>query len=878
MGQRREHGTVVPAQTRAVPSWPRLRVPVVRRERLLASLDPIIDQSGPPLGLLSAPAGFGKTTLLSQFCQDVTDQDRAYIAWAALDTSGTRAGSIWRTVLSALESSSPQAAEALADLLSPRRPPDDTFLGRFLERARDLPDPTILVLDDVQVLTSAAVVSQLGVLSRRLPPPMRLVLSSRHDPAFSLHEARLAGNLIELRARELAFSAAETAEVLRGLPLGADDIAAVVDLTEGWPAGVQLARTVLRRPGDGGRLATLFNAQAGVLADYLFQESFTATSPEAQEVLLRTAVVPQLNDDLAVELTGRADAGEVILGMEDLAPLLDRFDGPDGQVVWFSYHPLLRSYLHAEFARRDRTELRSSHRSASLWFGRNGDALAAIEHALASADSELIDQQLRRSGPDLLLSGESEQLRQVLTEQRQVATDWTAVLGACVAAQDGNVAAAKGWLASADVAASPDGQLRSLHAAVSLRIDQLTGESSPAELVWSSEPQPSWSEDLRLLIAMIRGTSLLNGGESAVAERELEQAITLASTLGRAPVEVHCRTMWAAAALGRGDYLESSRRVDLAVARAEEMGDVHDPVLAYADVLMGWIAFQRLDDTTANEHLARAQAQPSDSLDPVVAMSARSQADLLTVALGLGDLTSPGEDQGDEEPGLDPLPDSLLVYASFDRVRRALERGRTDLVRRSVDHATSMLPPGGDAVTLRAIAMAAQGRDDQARRMLRPVVEESTECLVSSSLVAALLLDATHAIRAEHPYEAFDEVQRALEICASTGGYRELAMASPELLAYVSEQTDRLNGYSEPIKRALELARLPADGQKIALLTDRELDILRELPTLNRVDEIAANLMVSTNTVKTHIRGVYRKLGVRSRKEAVRMARRRGLL
>jgi LuxR family maltose regulon positive regulatory protein len=878
MGQRREHGTVAAARTRIVPSWPQLRVPVVRRDRLLASLHPIVDRSGPPLALLSAPAGFGKTTLLSQFCQEVTDRGRAHVAWAALDTSGTRAGSIWRTVLSALKSSSPEAAEVLADLLSTRRPPDDTFLGRFLERARDLPEPTILVLDDVQVLTSAAVVSQLGVLSRRLPPPMRLVLSSRHDPAFSLHEARLAGNLIELRARELAFSAVETAEVLSSLPLGDDDIAAVVDLTEGWPAGVQLARTVLRRPGDGGRLATLFNAQAGVLADYLFQESFTATSPEAQEVLLRTAVVPQLNDDLAVELTGRADAGEVILGMEDLAPLLDRFDGPSGQDVWFSYHPLLRSYLHAEFARRDRTELRAAHRSAALWYERHGEVLAAIEHALASAEAELIDDLLRRLGPDLLLSGEGGQLRQVLTEQRQVVTDWTSVFGACVTAQEGKVAAAKGWLAGADVTASPNPQLRSLHAAVSLRIDHLAGEPSSAELVWSSEPQPSWSEDLRLLVAMIRGTTLVNGSDSAIAEHDLEQAIALARTLGRVPVEVHCRTLWAAAALGRGNYLEASRRADLALERAEELGDDHDPILAYADLLMGWIAFQRLDDAAASEHLKQARNVPSDSLDPVVAMAARSQADLLAVALGLDEPSSPSDDQGEEEPDLAPLPDSLLAYSCFARVRRALERGRTDLVRRSVDHATSLLPPSGDAVTLRAIAMTAQGRDDQARRMLRPVVEGSTECLVSSSLVAALLLDATHAIRAEHPYEAFDEVQRALEICASTGGHRELATASPDLLAYLSEQTDRLNGHSELIGRALEVARLPTDVPTIALLTDRELDILRELPTLNRVDEIAANLMVSTNTVKTHIRGVYRKLGVRSRKEAVRVARRRGLL
>jgi len=874
MGQRNEHGVDVPARPRAAQSWPRLRVPVVRRDRLLESLFRIVDHSGPPLALLSAPAGFGKTTLLSQFCQDVTDQGLANVAWASLDTSGTYARSIWRAVLAALEASSPEARDVLADLLSPRRPPDDTFLGRFLERARELPDPTILVLDDLQVLASAAVVSQLGVLSRRLPPSMRLVLSSRHDPAFSLHEARLAGNLVELRARELAFSVDETAEVLSGLPLASDDVSAVVDLTEGWPAGVQLARSVLRRPGDGGRLAALFNAQAGVLADYLFQESFTATSSEAQEVLLRTSVVPQLNDDLAVELTGRADAGEVIFRMEDLAPLLHRFDGPDGQDVWFSYHPLLRSYLQAELARRDRTELRACHRQAALWFGRHGYPLADIEHVLASADIELIDDHLRRLAPSLLLNGEGEQLRQVLTEQRQVTTGWTAVIGACIAAGDRDVAAARRFLAEPEIAASTDAQLQSLAAAVSLRIARLTGEPLSADIVESSGARSSWSDELRLLLALIRGTALVNHGDSKVAEQDFEQAITLATTMGRAMAETHSRTLWAAAALGQGDYLETSRRAELALARAEELGDVHDPILGYAELLQAWADFQRLDDDAASKRLARGRERLTDSLDSVVATSARAQADLLTAALGLNG-SARSDDEGESE--LEPLPSSLLAYASFARVRGALAGGRTDLVRRAVDEAAEALAEG-DAVTLRAMAMTAQGRDDQARRMLRPVVDGRTECEASSSLVAALLLDATHAIRAEHPFEAFDEIQRALEICASTGGYRELAMASPELLVYVSEQTDRLDGHADLIGRAVDLARLPPDVPQIALLTDRELDILRELPTLNRVDEIAANLMVSTNTVKTHIRGVYRKLGVRSRKEAVRIARRRGLL
>jgi LuxR family transcriptional regulator, maltose regulon positive regulatory protein len=870
-----ERSSITRSRPRVNPPWSKLRVPVVRRDRLLVALEPLVDESALPLALLSAPAGFGKTTLLSQFCQEVTDGRRGTVAWVALETSGKLAGSVWQSILSALEASSPEAAESMATLLRPRRTPDDTFLGSFLERAALLPNPTILVIDDVQALVSPSTIAQLGVLCRWLPPSLRLVISSRHDPAFSLHEVRLAGNLAELRARDLAFSAAETAEVLRDLPIDDSDVSAVVGLTEGWPAGVQLARTVLRRRGDGDRLAALFETQAVVLADYLFQESFTATSPDDQDILLRTSVVDRYNDDLAVELTGRSDAGEAIARMTDLAPLLDRFGGPGGRDVWYRYHPLLRSYLSAELARRDRDLLRTSHRRAAAWLGRHGEPLAAIEHALESADADLADECLRRFGPGLLLDGEGEQLLQATDGQHQVSTRWLAALNACATAQGGDVDAARRWLAESPD--TPDPELRLLRSAVTFRVRRLNGQDvDPPQPLPIDAPTPE--DDLGLLATMTRSLALV-GVDGATADREsLDRAVSLAAMLGRPVAELQARTLLAAAAMGRGDYLDAAHRVEDVLARAKELGSTDDPVLGYVEVIKGWICFQRLDDLAAARCLQRARSMLADSLEPELDRAARSQADLLD--LMLRDIADGNPKEAPDTWG--PLPDaaipgSLLVFACFADVRRALRGGRPDLARQTIEYASTVLGPG-DVNTLRAMMLSAQHRDGAAQGLLRSVVDQSAECRSKASVVQALLLEATHSLRDSHPYQAFNDVQDALRICAATGSYREAVTAAPDLMAYMSEQADRLDPYGELVSQVLAYGRWSIQSDQVALLTERELDILRELPTLYHVDEIAANLMVSPNTVKTHIRGIYRKLEVGSRGEAVRIARRRGLL
>jgi LuxR family transcriptional regulator, maltose regulon positive regulatory protein len=864
-----------PSRPRVSPPWPKLRVPAVRRDRLLTALEPLVDEAGLPLALLSAPAGFGKTTLLSQLCQELTDSGRGHVAWVALETSGKLAGSVWQTILSALGASSPEAAKSLAMLQRPRRMPDDAFLGRFLEHAALLPNPTILVIDDVQVLANPVTIAQLGVLCRWLPDPLRLVISTRHDPAFSLHEVRLAGNLVELRAHELAFSADETAEVLRDLPIDDSDVSAVERLTEGWPAGVQLARSMLRRRGDGDRLAALFETQAVVLADYLFQELFTATSPDDQGILLRTSVVDQFNDDLAVELTGRPDAGEAITKMTDLAPLLNRFDGPSGHHVWYRYHPLLRSHLSAELARRDRDLLRASHRRAAMWFGRNGDSLAAIKHALESADADLVDDCLRRFGPGLLLDGDSEQLRHDAAGHYQVSTRWMAVLTACAAVQHGDVSAAQRWLAASSDSRDPG--LRVLRSAVALRVDRLIGQKVdlPRPPVIDA---PTPEDDLGLLVTTNRGLALLGMDRSPAEDGDLHRAVSLAAVLGRPAAELQGRTLLAAAAMGRGDYLEAAQRTEHTVARATDLGSPDDPVLGYVEVIMGWTRFQQLDEIAAAQCLRRARSTLTGSAAPEVDRAARSQADLLD--LMLRDSTDGQPPEASDEWRRLPdaaLPGSLLVYACLASVRRALRTGRRDLARRTIEYASETLGPG-DVNTLRAMVLSAQNRDGAARRLLRSVVEERAGCRSAASVVQALMLEATHSLRDHHPYQAFKDIQRGLQICAVTGGYREVATAAPELLAYMAEQADRLEQYGELIGRVMDYTRFPVVTDQVSLLTERELDVLRELPTLYHVDEIAANLMVSPNTVKTHIRGIYRKLGVGSRGEAVRIARRCGLL
>ncbi|HYJ69738.1 MAG TPA: LuxR C-terminal-related transcriptional regulator [Nocardioidaceae bacterium] len=858
-------------------SAPTLRVPLVKRRELLRGLKVVLHDEGPQIVLLSAPAGFGKTTLVTQF-SSAAAANGVPVAWADLEFVGNSPRAMWHAILAALASLSTSSAEALRGLRRDRRRVDDRFFEKLQDALSELPRPSLLVLDDLQVLSGSTAASQLSLLVRRLPESVRLIMASRHDPEFSLHDLRLGGRLVELRAKDLAFTPAETTQVLSRSGLDADDIAAVTELTEGWPAGVQLARVLLKQPGDGRRLAALFNSESGLLADYLFQEAFTSQDAASQDLLLRTAIASEISDGLATALTGRSDAGEAIADMVDLAPLLSRYGDTETDEVRYRYHPLLRSYLVSELARRDQELLRATHRSAATWYARHDAHLDAITHAKASEDTELLDAYLERYGAALINIGESDRLLHVLARAPLAPTAWEAVVGACAALRCQHLTTAARWLAHPHQRGQPENaRLAWLRSSVTLKLACL---SQPTELpdVPDSDAGPHSDDELELLIALNRSSALLSVGETAV-ESELKNALDLASMLGRPAAEVQARVLLAAAALGDGDFVTTRARVEAARTRVVELDDVDDSSLGLLEVVAAWVAYEDLDDPSGQRHLDAWRAEDGHAMEASVASTALRLADLLQHIV-----TPEPREHGDVgsylvEDVLTVLPAPLQVMALSTALRTTLDIGRPDLVRQALDRASSVLGRSGDVVTMQALVLTAQHRDDLASQILEPVITAQNGCRAPASLVEALMLATTHAVHAEHPYEAFSYLKRAIVAARECGGYRHLALAPPEVHAFMAERAERLSEHRQVVEKVLSYANTTTQRHRqISPLTDRELDILRELQTLNPVDEIADNLLISTNTVKTHIRGVYRKLGVRSRKDAVAVARRRGIL
>lgn len=857
------------------PRRPPVRVPLVERTTLLRSLEELVHEGGPQVALVSAPAGFGKTTIGDQFRERCARHGVA-VGWAELGSQDGSPRGVWRTVVAALEATAPRGVPARSWPRASRRA-DDMFVSRLHQALADLPEPFVLVLDDLESVAAASM-RQLGEFVRRMPGQVRVVLMSRHDPPFPLHEMRLAGQLVELRATDLAFTPDETAEVLSGRGLGVDDIAAAIRLTEGWPAGVQLARALLRAPGDGARLSGLFNAQTSVLSDYLFNEAFTSQTPQAQDLLLRTSVVPVLSDGLAAALTGRSDAGESIAQMVDLGPLLSRSVGDPAGELSYRYHPLLRAYLIGELARRDRDLLESTHHRAAVWFERHADYLSAIRHALASEDTELVDAFVRNYGPGLVLTGEHDGLLHVLEESTVAPTAWASVVGACAAVRWSDATTAAKWLAQPSVSAySADARLDLLRASTAMKIAGLTGSLDGVAHIDSLPAAPN--DDLQLLTDLNHVTALAGSSDIHALEREAHKALHRSVALGREVAELQCRALIATAALGRGDFVEAGDRVASARTRCVELGRADEPSQGLSNAVAAWVAYQALDDSAAQGHVATSVAYTVQGMDP----SNRQTAMRMVTLLGEVSRGGPTErSNGDGPPVASAaagLSTSLRAMACFTSVRAALAVGRPDGIRTAIDLASAELGPCGDVATMRAMALNAQRRGGAARKTLQPVIDGRLACHSHASLAEALLLAAAFALEAHRPYDAFGYAQRALVPASASGAYRPLAEAPTQVRTFLYEQVDRLDPYRGVIERVQAyMSSRPESRPLISPLTARELDILRELPTLNRLAEIAGDLLISTNTVKTHIRGIYRKLGVSSRKDAVAEARRLNIL
>ncbi|QBD75887.1 LuxR family transcriptional regulator [Ktedonosporobacter rubrisoli] len=383
---------------------PLLPSSLVVRERLLERLDTGLSHR---LTLISAPAGAGKTTLLSLWATRVTFP----LAWLSLDVLDNEPQHFWVSVLSALRSCHPGFGEVvLAMLRSPQPPPLGSILEGLLQALSKLAGPIVLLLDDYHVIEEQSIHASLLSLLEHLPGHVHLMLSSRVDPPLALSRWRVRGQLLELRGADLRFRQEEAANFLTqamALSLPQEEMAQLARRTEGWIAGLQLAALALRQHGDHSAFVKGFTGGHRHVLDYVQEEILAGLPANLQELLLQSAILNRLSASLCQAVTGESESQALLEQAERanlfLVPL-------DEERRWYRMHELFREALQARL-RATRPELWSQlHRRAARWYEEHGELRAAISHALQAADFFWAASLMERVAEQLWLSGESQTL------------------------------------------------------------------------------------------------------------------------------------------------------------------------------------------------------------------------------------------------------------------------------------------------------------------------------------------------------------------------------------------------------------------------------------------------------------------------------------
>jgi LuxR family maltose regulon positive regulatory protein len=902
---------------------PPARPNVVLRPRLIEALNEGLQHK---LTLISAPAGFGKTTLISTW---VTGIERP-TAWLSLDAGDNDPARFLAYLVAALQTVAATVGdEVLGALQSSQPPPQEAILTVLLNEITTLPGHIVLVLDDYHVIDANAVDVALTYLVEHLPPQMHLVIATRADPHLPLARLRARGQLTELRAADLRFTASEAAAFLNhvmGLSLSAADIAQLSDRTEGWIAGLQLAALSLQGNQDVPGFIRAFAGDRRYIADYLVEEVLQRQPEPVRRFLLQTAILDRLSGPLCDAVTGQKDGAARLESLERgnffVVPL-------DDNRHWYRYHHLFGDVLHARLQVEQPDQITTLHRRASIWFEQHGWTADAIRHALAAGNLERAADLIELAVPEMHRS-----------KQEAALLDWLKTLPDELVRRRPvlSVAYALALLSAGELEAV-DVRLR--HAERWLDAPAETADTSHRASDPSAEMVVVDEAEFRRLpasIAVYRAALAQAVGDGAATVRYAQQALDLF------PENDHLGRGAAMALLGLASWtsgdLETAYQTFAdgiaSVQRAGNLADAISGAIALAEIR---IAQGRLHEAMRIYeralHLATEpgvqQGRPAlrGTADLYVGMSVlyREHNDLDTAAQHLLRSRELGEHNG--------VPQNRYRwYVAMARIRQTqgdLPGALDLLVEAERLYLGDFFPTVRPVAALKAQVWVAQGRVDEALGWARAqglsvaddlsYLHEFEHITLSRALLAQY--EMNHTIPSG--YEAMELLERLLQ-AAEAGGRagsvieilalqalahqaqgntsaalmqleRALTLAEPEgyVRIFVDEGTAMANllrkaalrGNMSDFARKL-LAALDAESRKtgdktlppaftaaqalIEPLTQRELDVLRLFKTELSGPEIAVELVVALSTVRTHTKSIYSKLHVTSRRAAVKRA------
>jgi LuxR family maltose regulon positive regulatory protein len=877
----------------AAPSLPGHQV---ARPRLFALLDEGAER---PLTLVAAPAGSGKTILLASWIS--AGSAPGPVAWLSLDPGDNDPVRFWTYVLGALCRSGAVPPGNRLQTMVPSPEGDDGLLPLLVQGLDELASPVLLVLDDVHELTDPRVLHGIEFLLRHGRSRLRLVLSTRADPPLSLHRLLVSGQLTQLRAADLAFTVAEAAELFAEYDfrsrLSDDDLAMLQARTEGWAAGLRLAAVSMQQEPDLRRYVRELAGDDRSLAGYLVSEVLDRQPAELRSFLLRTCVVDELSGDLADALTGRDDGEGLLARLEQVNAFVVAL-GP--RRAWYRYHPLFAELLRYELRRQAPQDLGELRRRAARWYAFHGMPEAAMQQAVSGQDwghaaalivergvRLVLDGQVQRfhgmldpipadvarSHPELALLATAERigaddvpepsLRLAREQERMLADDRRPRLTLLLALLRLDRARRAGRLDAA-----LDAGRATLEALSRLGDgDDLGGAAGEAQAVALSG----------------LGTAELWMGELDAAEAHLAAGQAAAVRAGRADMRLTCIGNLALLHAIRGRLGLAVRigeaALELAAMQAEAASAETVALLALA-----WVHYQRDDDAVAGRYLQRAAGRADATVDRPLAVAIRMlerwlrYADAGPVAgrIELGAVRQ-------ELAGWDP-PRLLAYWAATTGAELHHASGDVESARVLLEGLATGGWTGQLEVVARARLQLAGGDPAGAVATLSPLVDGTAPPADTDTRIRAWLLHALASHALEHLEQAAASLEHAVDLAQPEDHRRAFVDVGAQGRALVARYRDWIDG-SWPFLDELADASLdPAPTAvspmpaMIEPLSERERVVLRYLPTMLTFEEIGSELYISVNTTKSHVRSIYRKLGVVGRRDAVRRARQLHLL
>jgi ATP/maltotriose-dependent transcriptional regulator MalT len=908
---------------------PPTRPELVPRPRLIKRLNKGLRRK---LTLISAPAGFGKTTLVSEWIEALqsppTEESHSVyrIAWLSLDESDNDPTSFLAYSIAAMRTIQANFARGvLSALQSPQPPPIEATLTALINEIAAIHDPVILVFDDYHVIDSSPVDDALVFLLEYLPPQIHLVIATRIDPQLPLARLRVRGQLTEIRAADLRFTTSEAAEFLNqamGLNLSTENIAALETRTEGWIAGLQLAAISLQGHKDSTGIIKSFTGSHRFVLDYLIEEVLEQQSGSVQTFLLKTAVLDRLNGPVCNALTGQSNGQATLEKLERtnlfIVPL-------DEKRHWYRYHQLFADLLRQRLRQTQSDQVPTLHQRASAWFGQNGFADEAIEHALRADDFKQAANLVEKLVDVSWGQGEHAKLRRWLFKlpiELVTAKPYLCIFHAWYLFASGQYDAAEQGLHVVEQALDSitdhtvetepqkqdsltgsdrlklQGRLSAICAFMDAHRGDVPGmiQHATQALEYLPEQDRTW----RSLIAIVLGDIHGFKGDMAAAYEARFEALKACEAAGEIYYIMLASMKLAITLRSQGRLQRTMEICQQQIQLARECGLSQTSLFGLLLAIMGEALAEINDLDEAIHQVKNGVELVEHGVDMV--MRGWSYMCLMRVLFSRRDLAGIQEiiQKVENIARESNVPDWVMnqmtswqtrLWVLQDNLEAASqwvrERGLSTNSENKPKHEINYFLLFDYLILARI--MLAQGRLEEATGLLHNLLTAAETAGRTSRAIEILILQALAAQAMGKTARAMHALEQALRLAEPEGFTRIFVDEGPPMACLLYEAATRgiAPDYTRRLLAAFPIAeqeqmassKVQAPGfDMIEPLSEREIEVLQLIAEGLTNPEIAARLFLSLNTVKVHTRNIYGKLGVNNRTGAVARARALGIL